>query len=172
MAEIERNSQSVQSPADGFDLEHFLPYRLSQLSNTVSQGIAQFYQQQHGLTVPEWRVMVVLGRYPGLTASQVCERTVMDKVTVSRAVKLLLDKQYLQRLNDSSDRRRRPLRVTADRGKKVLDDVIPFALGYQHALLRSLSPDDFTTLETLMEKLLAAATQLNQRSSPGAVDRS
>ena len=165
MAEIENNSSTTPSPGDEFELEHFLPYRLSQLSNTVSQGIAQFYQQQHGLTVPEWRVMVVLGRYPGLTASQVCERTVMDKVTVSRAVKVLLDKKYLQRLSDSSDRRRRPLRVSSDRGQKVLDDVIPFALGYQHALLRSLTTEDFSTLELLMEKLLAAAKQLNEGSS-------
>lgn len=154
----------VRSPADDFELEHFLPYRLSQLSNTVSQGIAQFYQQQHELTVPEWRVMVVLGRYPGLTASQICERTVMDKVTVSRAVKLLLDKKYLQRITDESDRRRRPLRVSPDRGKKVLDEVIPFALGYQHALLRSLSVEDLSAFESMMEKLLFAATQLNQGS--------
>lgn len=162
MTETERNTLRTRSPADDFELEHFLPYRLSQLSNTVSQGIAQFYQQQHELTVPEWRVMVVLGRYPGLTASQVCERTVMDKVTVSRAVKLLLDKKYLQRITDESDRRRRPLRVSADRGKKVLNEVIPFALGYQHALLLSLSPEDLKIFETLMEKLLLAATQLNQ----------
>ena len=129
-------------------LETFLPYRLNRLAAAVSRDFRAVYGPHHDLTVPEWRVMVVLGRYPGLTASQVCERTVMDKVTVSRAVKLLLDKHYVQRLNDSSDRRRRPLRVSADRGQKVLDEVIPFALGYQHALLRSLSAEDFSTLES------------------------
>ncbi len=150
-------------PSGAFDLEHFLPYRLSLLSNTVSEGIAQFYQQQHRLSVPEWRVMVVLGRYPDSTASQLCEHTVMDKVTVSRAVKSLLEKRYVQRMTDSNDRRKRPLRVTTEHGEKVLQEVIPHALDYQRALKQSLSHSEVKTLDQLMEKLLKAATRLNQQ---------
>ena len=69
-----------------FELEHFLPYRLSLLTNTVSDGIAQAYRQRHDISVTEWRVMAVLGRYPGLTASEIVERTALDKVAISRAV--------------------------------------------------------------------------------------
>ena len=73
------------------ELEGFLPYRLSVLSNTVSQAIAAEYEQRFGLSVTEWRVMAVLGRYTGISAREVAERTAMDKVAVSRAVARLLE---------------------------------------------------------------------------------
>lgn len=150
-------------PGGNFVLEDFLPYRLSLLSNTVSQGIAQIYQKDHRISIPEWRVMAVLGRYPGLTASEVCERTVMDKVTVSRAVKQLLDKQLVQRLTHAVDRRKRPLQITHPRGHKLLEEIIPFALDYQAALLEALSPDEWQLLDGLIAKLFNVSATLNQR---------
>ena len=72
-------------------LEEFLPYRLSVLTNTVSRAIAHLYSERFSLTVPEWRVIAVLGGSPGLSAAQVAERTAMDKVAVSRAVNSLVD---------------------------------------------------------------------------------
>ena len=43
-------------------LERFLPYRLSILSNTISQAIADDYQRRYDISVTEWRVMAVLAR--------------------------------------------------------------------------------------------------------------
>ena len=82
---------------EDFVLERFLPYRLSLLSNTVSEGIATAYRKQHGLSVTEWRVVAVLGRFPGQTASEIVKRTAMDKVSVSRAVKRLQLKGLVER---------------------------------------------------------------------------
>ena len=156
-----KSSLNNGSKASDFELEQFFPYRLSLLSNTVSQGIAQIYQKNHQLSIPEWRIMAVLGRYPDLTASQLCERTVMDKVTVSRAVNSLLEKQYVQRIIDSTDRRKRPLRVTAKKGKALLDEVIPFALLYEEGLKNCLSADEWPQLNSLINKLFETATSLN-----------
>src|SRR3546814_281012 len=79
------------------DLERFLPYRLSVLSNRVSQTIADFYVERFGLAVTEWRVIAVLGRFAGLSANGVAVRTAMDKVAVSRAVARLLERGLLER---------------------------------------------------------------------------
>ena len=72
-------------------LERFLPYRLSVLSNRVSQDIARLYSARFNLSITEWRVMAVLGHERGLSANTVAERTAMDKVAVSRAVSALMD---------------------------------------------------------------------------------
>ena len=88
-----------------FELEHFVPYRLSVLTNTVSEGIAQSYRDTYDISVTEWRILAVLGRYPGLTASEIVERTAMDKVAISRAVKNLVERKLLRRATDSNDRR-------------------------------------------------------------------
>ncbi|MGH8035662.1 MAG: MarR family winged helix-turn-helix transcriptional regulator, partial [Lysobacterales bacterium] len=144
----------------------FLPYRLSILSNLVSQGLAQIYQQRYRLSVPEWRAMAVLGRYPGLTASQLGERTVMDKVTVSRAVNSLLKRKLLQRMTDSSDRRKRPLQVSDGAGQKLLRDLIPLAMEYQAALRACLSDREQIMFESLLHQLLDGARQLSLQGTP------
>ena len=88
---------TVSSTSVEFDLERLLPYRLSVLSNRVSNAISSEYQRRFGLAITEWRVMAVLGRYPGLSAREVTERTAMDKVAVSRAVARLLERGFIQR---------------------------------------------------------------------------
>ena len=67
-------------------LERFLPYRLSVLSNTISSAIATDYSRRFGLSIPQWRVLAVLADTPNLTAAQISTRTAMDKVAVSRAI--------------------------------------------------------------------------------------
>ena len=76
------------NPATGaaLDLAAFLPYRLSVLANTISRSFARLYAARFDLTIPEWRVMAVLGAYAPLSAGDVAARTAMDKVGVSRAV--------------------------------------------------------------------------------------
>src|SRR5437762_1693246 len=87
-------------------LDRFLPYRLSVLSNRISQDIAELYAARFALSVTEWRVLAVLGRYPDISASEVAERTAMDKVAVSRAVATLLRDGRLKRRIHAGDRRR------------------------------------------------------------------
>src|SRR4051812_16669627 len=95
------------------ELDRFLPYRLSVLSNRISQDIARLYAERFALGVTEWRVMAVLGRYPDLSANEVAERTAMDKVAVSRAVASLLRDGRIKRRIHGDDRRRSVLALSA-----------------------------------------------------------
>jgi DNA-binding MarR family transcriptional regulator len=155
------------NPTD-FRLEEYLPYRLSLLSNTVSQGIADRYQRDHDISVTEWRVIVILGRYPGSTASDVVEKTAMDKVTISRAVRSLVDKGFLQRRIDRNDRRRLLLFLTRGRGKSVLESIVPLAAAYETELLNSLSVKNRALLEDLLGKLQSSAEAMCERLNTGA----
>ena len=86
-------------------LDQFLPYRLSVLSNRISNAIAREYSRRFDLSVTEWRVMAVLGHAPNLSASEVARRTAMDKVAVSRAVASLSASGRLLRRLDAGVRR-------------------------------------------------------------------
>src|SRR5688572_18084143 len=134
------------------DLEHFLPYRLSVLSNRISQTIAGAYARRFGIGITEWRVIAVLGRYAGLSANQVAERTAMDKVAVSRAVARLLERGLLQRDTHGDDRRRSVLELS-EAGYKVYDEVVPLALGFERDLLSILDDEERAMLDRLLTKL-------------------
>ena len=134
------------------DLEHFLPYRLSVLSNRISSAIAREYSQRFALTVTEWRVMAVLGRYPGLSASKVAQRTAMDKVAVSRAVARLLESGRIEREFDDDDRRRSVLHLS-EAGYAVYDQIVPLALGFEAHLLAEMSQEERDLLFRLLDRL-------------------
>lgn len=141
-------------------LEDFLPYRLAILSHTVSTSIARAYDQRFGLTIPEWRVIAILGRFPGLSAVEVANRTMMDKVAVSRAVTKLIKSGRVDREFADADRRRSILNLSEE-GRKVHDEVAPLALRIEDDLLHGLSEEEVETLNTIIERLLARATLIS-----------
>lgn len=142
----------AEHPHAVLELERFLPYRLSVLSNRVSQTIAHLYDQRFGLAITEWRIMAVLGRFSDLSAGEVAERTAMDKVAVSRAVARLLERNLLVRDIHSDDRRRSVLALS-EVGYTVYDEVAPIALGCEQRLLATLDDQERVILDRLLSKL-------------------
>jgi DNA-binding MarR family transcriptional regulator len=140
-------------------LEHFVPYRLSVVTNIVSTAIAGAYAKRFGLSIPEWRVIAVLGLEPGLSAAQVAERTAMDKVAVSRAVSTLLRSRRIARGFANADRRRSVLRLTRS-GENVYWRVVPFARRYERELLADLSANERVRLDRLLAHLQRRAIEL------------
>jgi DNA-binding MarR family transcriptional regulator len=147
----------IQAPT--LELDRFLPYRLSILSNLISSVIASSYSARFGLSIPEWRVMAILAMEPGLSAAEVAERTAMDKVAVSRAVSRLLGKGHLERTMATHDRRRSVLQLSAD-GLRIYAEVVPLALEHERAVLEVLEETDRIALERIMMTLLARARTL------------
>jgi DNA-binding MarR family transcriptional regulator len=136
------------------ELKRFLPYRLSILSNRISQAIAREYQHRFDLSMTEWRVMAVLARYDGegLSASEVAAHTEMDKVAVSRALSRLVAAKRVSRRAHDGDKRRSVLRLSTA-GWKVHDTVAPLARAHERELLARLSADERRALQAILDKL-------------------
>ena len=157
------NDNQAKEGDNPLHLDRFIPYRLSVLSNTVSMIIASAYEREFGLSIPQWRVIAVLARYPDLSAVEVAERTAMDKVAVSRAVQGLLDSKRVLRAYDKGDRRRSILRLSAA-GQAVYQRVAPLALRYEQELLSALSATDQRALDRLLTRLLEKAQSMRSET--------
>ena len=144
---------------DELILEDFLPYRLSITSHTVSTNIARIYEKRFGVSIPEWRVIAILGRFPGLSAVEVAERTLMDKVAVSRAVTKLIKNGRIDRQFADADRRRSILNLSEE-GRKVHNEIAPLALEFERKLVEDISEEDYERFNTILEQLLDKARQL------------
>ena len=134
------------------ELERFIPYRLSVLSNRLSSAIARIYAERFSLGMTEWRVMAVLGRYPELSANEVTTRTAMDKVAVSRAVARLIEAGWLVRNLHQDDRRRSVLHLSPA-GHEIYDEVAPMALDFEQRVFGDMAPEQLAQLFQLLDRL-------------------
>lgn len=152
----------MSSEVQVLELEKFLPYRLSVLAQLVSESLHDLYAGPYGLSVTQWRVMAALGRFAPLTASDVGQRIVMDKVAVSRAVAGLMKRGLVERSADLDDRRRASLNLTR-KGRAMHANIVPLALKFEAELYQALSAEECQTLNGLCERLFAHAKLLRNR---------
>lgn len=145
--------------SDDLILENFLPYRLARLSSTVSATVARAYDKEFGLSIPEWRVIAILGRHPGLSAVEVAEQTFLDKVAVSRAVTKLIRNGRIDRQFADADRRRSILNLS-EKGREVHDGVAKLALQFERDLIEGLSEEEIAEFNAVMDSLLERANRL------------
>jgi len=149
----------MPAPTQALELENFLPYRLSILAQIVSEALHDRYVEPFGLSVTQWRVMAALGRFAPLTASDIGQRIVMDKVAVSRAVAGLMKRRLIERATDQADRRRAELRLSA-RGRAMHARIVPIALAYEKRLYEALRPEERRSFDEQTERLFAHARSL------------
>ncbi len=144
-------------------LADFLPYQLSIASNAVSSLIAERYRKRFGLKVLEWRVMAVLGdaqaRGRGLTQSALTQATLMDKVAVNRACKVLEDRGLIARAPNASDGRSHLLELT-EAGRAIHGEVMPLAQATEGELFAGFSMEEQQQFRDLLRRMRERAAAL------------
>jgi DNA-binding MarR family transcriptional regulator len=147
---------------EGGELAGFLPYQLSVTSNAVSGLIAERYRKRFGLKIPEWRIMAVLGDSAsagGMTQRALTAATVMDKVAVNRAVKVLEERGLIARVPNPGDGRSHLLALTGE-GRAIHAEVMPLARATERDLLSGLAPGEEPLLRGLLARLRSRAMRL------------
>lgn len=141
------------------NLDDFIPYQLSTASNAVSDLISNEYKSRFGLKIPEWRVMAVLGSRGASTQRHLVEATLMDKVTVNRAVKTLVDRELLDRSPNNADGRSHHL-VLSGTGRDLYDQIMPAAEVMEKKIMTVLSADDQRQLSAMLAKIKQSADDI------------
>ena len=147
-------------------LSRFLPYQLSLASNAVSGRIAMEYRQRWGLSIPEWRVMAVLGDSGAKTQRDLTKRTLMDKVAVNRACKVLEERELAQRTPNAQDGRSHLLELTAS-GQAMHSEIMPLALEMERQLFTGFTAEELDLFRTLLERARVQAEGLAEDDLEG-----
>jgi DNA-binding MarR family transcriptional regulator len=133
-------------------LDAFLPYRLSFTSNLVSGAIASAYQALFGLSIPEWRLIAVVAEAGSVTQQAIGERTLMDKVTVSRAAIALAERGLLVRCPNPDDKRSHLLSLSKA-GRELYAQVGPKALELERSLFATFGPKELAAFTATLRKI-------------------
>lgn len=142
-------------------LDDFIPYRLSVTSNLVSDSIARTYESLFGLTIPEWRLVAVIAETGGVTQQAIGAKTLMDKVTVSRAAIALVDRGLLARQANPEDRRSHLLELT-DAGRDLYAAVAPKALDLESRIFAAFEPTEVAQFIDMLRRIEAVTIAIGR----------
>jgi DNA-binding MarR family transcriptional regulator len=133
-------------------LEQRTTYRFSIISKRLVDCLAEMHQSKYGLSINGWKVMSVVGRFGPLAAFEVGKFVSLDPDKVTRTVDLLVKQSFVVRKQDSADRRRISLSLSA-RGKRVHDDIETVRYAMEREFLSVLDPAELVNFYAVMDKL-------------------
>ena len=152
------------------DLFKFVPFRLNRLAAEVSSALSTEYQQRYGLDIPGWRVLATLGfRKDPCSAQFVAECTRTHKSTISRAVTALMQRGFIERVENENDRREFRLRLTR-KGRALYEELFPLLLQREQEILGCLSAQERRDFAALLGKLEASLDLVQTSEEADAKD--
>jgi DNA-binding MarR family transcriptional regulator len=139
-------------------LEDFLPHQLNVLSSLVSQALMRVYAD-HGIGIPEWRILVTLGQFGAMTGKAIGAHTRMHKTKVSRAVAQLEQRKLLARRANRDDLREAFLSLTPA-GRTVYEELAPRARAFTDRLAEAVSAADRAAFDRAIAQLTERSAKL------------
>jgi hypothetical protein len=86
-----------------FDIDNFLPYRLSRVAERLSAHFMRFSGVGEEISWAEWQVLWSLGERIHKTAKAISGHSGLTKTKISRAVKALEDRRWLERRDHATE---------------------------------------------------------------------
>jgi DNA-binding MarR family transcriptional regulator len=143
----------TKSPSSSRLHDH-LAYWIHRLSSSI---LTRFDQKlsEHGVTVAQWKVLMVLYRNDANTPQTLSQYIDVDSGAITRIVDRLIAKKLIRRRENSVDRRSITIELTKS-GSQVIGGLIHIADVQDDDWQRTLSAEERATLKKLMGKLLLA----------------
>ena len=129
-------------------------FRLVRVVNLTARPFSESIGKAHRLSLNEWRVLLVLANHAGIAASDVAALTGLDKMSVSRALSGLVQRNRVVRRVDPNDRRRLLLRLSAA-GERLYVRIGTPAKERERSLFRGIGADEQAQLGRTLDRLVA-----------------
>jgi len=145
-------------------------FRLIRLVNLAARPFAERIGRPHRLTLPEWRVLVVLAARPGSTGAEIAYESGLDKMAVSRAIAALEGAGRAVRARDAADRRMERIALSAE-GDALYRLIAKSARRREDVLMSRLGQAERRALGLAVDKMidaLVAADHLDAGARRGA----
>ena len=142
-------TQKVKSLSNlGSDIQ--LLISVLKCSSLITTPMVEEVSDPNGLTRHELKVLVCLSGEGTLTGQEISQLMSMPPMNVSRALSNLYDKGWLEPVDDESNRRRRPYRISA-KGWRHYNAMLPEFRSVGARLFASLNKKDRIELQRLLD---------------------
>ena len=134
------------------ELENFLPYRPAVISHLMTLETSKRYREKFHLRVQEWRVITTIGHSSGVSATDICNVTLIHRAKVSRILVELESRGLILKDTDPNDKRTLHLKLSRE-GQSVFEEVLPRLMDWERQFLLCLSPQERIQLDRLLTKM-------------------
>lgn len=139
-----------------FNIDESVTFRISRLFSEINTGVARQLNEQFHLLLREWRALALLARHEPMSASDLVERSPMDKASVSRAVARLTELGYIHIDPNPLDGRMQTLRLSRT-GRAVYEKIAPLSVARQASLLGVLTTAERKEFFSMLDRIEAQA---------------
>lgn len=105
-----------------------------------------------GLTPPQFDIVATLGNTPGMTATELGDKTLITKGTLTGVVDRLADRGWVERVAHGSDRRCQIIRLTKS-GEALFARVFPAHMAHLAACFAGASAAEHTRWQAALRAL-------------------
>ncbi|MEO1612322.1 MAG: MarR family winged helix-turn-helix transcriptional regulator [Pseudomonadota bacterium] len=140
----------------------FIAYRVAHLHARLNRQATHLLDKHGGVTLTQWRIIVLLESEGVATLSDMAEIAVIDKGLLSRNLSALVDLGYVSMSRDRADRRVNRLELT-DKGRALHARIYPIMTWRHERLTRDLSTEQVEMIQGLFDRLDEAAADESYR---------
>lgn len=141
-----------------------LLFAVMRLVNVAARPFQEGIGRRHHLGLSEWRVLAVLHGHPGIAASEIAQRTGLDKMSVSRALGSLEQAGRVARRPDPDDGRRALATPTAA-GRRLYEQLRVLARRRESDASDVLSPAERAQLGAMVQRMTDALLAADARAA-------
>jgi len=113
----------------------------------INRGVASL-----GLNKIQVEILGILYLHPGISQNDLREKMLLDKITVTKNLKNLLEKGYVEKSRGEDDRRYKKLYLT-DRAKEIGGEVREVLNGANEILMEGLSEEEKKISRETLKKM-------------------
>ena len=135
-------------------LDESLGFWLYRSHIQVSAALRQAFQDAgYDLTPEQWAVLLRLQEQEGLNQSQLGEKTSKDRHNITRILKQLDKRGYIEKRRDENDKRSFHIYI-APVGRSILKELKPIVLKHRGQVCKGLGKDDLLKIRDYLGQIV------------------
>ena len=129
-------------PQPQVPLARYLTFKLARVHARLDAQVSRLLAHHAKLSLAQWRILSLVGRNPGSTASELTVYSDMDKGLFSRKLKTLVSADLVRSAHDRTDARVARLHLTPA-GEEIFERTMPHMLSRQDVLRERLGSERY-----------------------------
>lgn len=150
--------------ASSYESENFYSNRIAILGRLMARTTNRMLNERFGLSPAEWRILIQLAYRSPSKISEMYERTLIKKPEISGALRLLAQRGYAYRSNDTDDARSPNFWITPE-GLKLYRSAMRVTRRRQRGLESLLTKSQREVFSSVLDRLITFYFEEERRGS-------